>query len=132
MSLTYKKHAYLYDTQERLRNIKLSYLQNINKTVKQHVITSNAGTSNTESCTVHSSTPKHGDAGASVGTPPSEVDSQPGSSELFPLNHWSPMRGPGAACRTSVYFIRSPLWSSSNKRMAPGSVSKKFLKLHRF
>ena len=63
---------------------------------------------------------------------PKKTDSQPVSSDLLPLNHWSPTRGPGAACRTSVYFIQSPLSSYSNQRMVPGSVSKKFLKLHRF
>jgi hypothetical protein len=66
---------------------------------------------------------KHRAAGASAGTV---------SSQLFPLNQWSPMRGTGDACRTSVYFIRSPLWSYSNQRMVPGSMSKKFLKLHHF
>jgi len=58
MSLTYKNHASLYDTQEKLRNIKLSYLQNINKTIKQLVITSNEGRRNTQSFIVPSSTPK--------------------------------------------------------------------------
>ena len=62
------------------------------------------------------------------GKPPSQED----SSELFPLNHGSPTRGPGAACGTSVYFKLPSLWSYSNHRMGPGSVSKKFLKLNSF
>lgn len=108
------------------------YLQNINKTIKQLVITSNEGTSNIESWLYPVLLQKHRDAGASVGTPPSKEGSQPGSNERFPLNHRSPMRGPEAACRTSLYFIRYPLWSYSNQRMVPAPVSKMFLKLYRF
>jgi hypothetical protein len=124
LSFYYKNHTCLYDTQLTLRNIKLSYLQNINKTIKQLVTTTNDSTSNTESCTVPSSTPKtpccrslhrH----SLQWTPPSQ-----------PLV--TNARGPGDACRTSVYFTRSPLWSYSNQRMVPGSMSKKFLKLYRF
>jgi hypothetical protein len=49
-------------------------------------------------------------------------------SDLFPLNHESPTRGPPAACGPSVYFIQHSLWSQSNHRMEPGPAPKKFLK----
>jgi len=122
-SLNYTNH------QEKLRNIKLSYLQNINKIIKQ-LITSNEGTSNTESCTVPSSTPKTSWCGClrrhtsvrrrQPATQQWTLPSQPLVTNARP---WSRMPYVSLFYSLPSGLILTKEWCS---------VSKTFLKLHRF